>query len=332
MLYKDINQPLVSVILSTYNSEKYIENTLQSLLTQTWLHLEIIVVNDGSTDNTRVLLQKYWNKGVIIVHQENSGQDAALNHGYRHSTGEYVKFMDSDDLLNQEMIATQVKALNGSKEHVGYGEWARFYNNQPGLANFTPLDYWKDMAPIDFITARPEGIMLQCGSILIPRELISKAGLWDERLILFNDTEFFNRIILASKGVIFTPGARLYYRSGQSKSISAQRSKKFFESTYLATCLMGEQLLEVEDSFRVRNLISNMFQYRYFDMYPRFPDLCKKHEEMIAQYGCVTIKPAGGKIFKILSKLVGWKNAKSVQFFFYNLGYLKLLNRVKRTH
>jgi glycosyltransferase involved in cell wall biosynthesis len=322
--------PLVSVVVSAYNAKDFIGFTVDSVLNQTWPNIEILVVNDGSTDNTLTLLQQYKQKGVVVIDQENKGQDAALNKGFRHAKGEYIKFMDSDDLLNPEMIEIQLKALNGSSEYVAYGEWGRFYNNKSELADFSRLDYWRDMEPVDFLTARPEGIMLQCGSILIPRELITKAGLWDERLSLFNDTEFYNRIILASKGVIFTPGAKLYYRSGQSKSISAQRTKKFFESTYLATCLIGEQLLAVEDSYRVRNLVSNMFQYRFYDMYPQFPELGKKHEAMIEQYGCATMQPAGGKVFRILSKVAGWKKAKWIQYFFYKLGYLKAITRLKQ--
>lgn len=329
MLSSDKSGSWVSVVLSAYNAEKFIAATMESLLAQTFHNVELIVVNDGSTDNTRSILQEYEQKGVIVIDQNNQGQDAALNNGYKYAKGDYIKFMDSDDLLNPNMIQIQVSALNGSSEFVAYGEWARFYNDKPELADFTYLNYWKDMSPVDFLTARPDGIMLQCGSILLPRKLLDKAGLWNEELVLFNDTEFFNRVILASKGVIFTPGAKLYYRSGQSSSISAQRSQKFFESTYLATCLIADQLLAVEDSFRVRNLISNMFQYRYFDMYPAFPELCQKHEAMIARYGCATIKAKGGKVFNILSNIAGWKNAKSIKFFFYNLGYLRLLSRLK---
>jgi glycosyltransferase involved in cell wall biosynthesis len=313
--------PVVSIILSAYNAEKYINQTLDSVLDQTWPNLEIIVVNDGSTDNSLALIESYSHRGVKVISQENKGQDAALNEGYKLSSGEYIKFMDSDDLISPKMISLQVKALNGSDEYVAYGEWARFYNDQAALADFTPLDYWKDMEPLDFLTSRPEGVMLQCGIMLIPRALIEKAGLWDERLILFNDTEFFNRVLLQSKGIKFTSGARLYYRSGQGASISAQRSRKFFESTFLATNLIAEQLLAVEDSYRIRRLISNTYLNQYYQLYPRFKDLAAAHVEKIRFYGSGTEKPDGGKIFKILTAVAGWKMAKKIQFFFYRVGY-----------
>ena len=324
-----MNPSLVSIVISAYNAEKYIGETLDAVLAQTWPALEIIVVNDGSADRTREIAGSYAGHGVKLITQENRGQDAALNNGYRHSTGNYIKFMDSDDLVNPGMIEAQMKVLNGSEEKLAYGEWARFYDDKPQLADFTPLDYWKDAAPVDFLTSRPEGLMLQCGIFLIPRALIERAGLWDERLILFNDTEFFTRLILASKGVLFSPGARLYYRSGMNKSISAQRSRKFFESTFLATSLAGERLLQYEDSTRTRNLIANIFLDQHYTMYPSFPDLRKKHEQMIALYGHASIQLKGGKVFMSLKKIFGWKAAKRMQMFFYKLGYLKFLNRVK---
>lgn len=316
-----LEKPLVSIIISAYNAEKYLDQTLQSVLNQTWPNLEIIVVNDGSTDNTLSTLESYRDKGVVILSQENKGQDAALNFGYRHASGEYIKFMDSDDLLNPEMIGLQMNALNGLRDHVAYGEWARFYNDRPELADFTQLDYWRDMKPLDFLTARPAGVMLQCGIMLIPGHLIEKAGLWDERLVLFNDTEFFTRVLLRSKGIKFSKDAKLYYRSAQTSSISAGRSRKHYESTFLATNLIAENLLAVEDSARTRNLISNTYLSQYYRMYPHFPDLDAKYERKIAFYGPGTLKPDGGRVFKLLMAITGWKLAKRIQSLFYKIGY-----------
>lgn len=313
--------PQVSIIIPAYNTEKYIGQTIESLNRQTFKDIEIIIVNDGSTDDTLAVAKQFECEKIKVISQTNKGQDAAINNGYKHSSGNYVKFMDADDLLNADMIEKQMNCLNGSDEHVAYGEWARFYNDKPELANFTSLDYWKDAEPLDFLTARPEGVMLQCGIMLVPRKLIEKAGLWDERLILYNDTEFYTRILLQSKGIKFSKGARLYYRSGMNGSISAGRSRRFFQSTFLATQLIAEQLLAVEDSFRIRNLISNTYLNQYYRMYPYFPDLILKHEKEIAKYKEGTAKPDGGKLFKILSSLMGWQAARRIQAWFYEHGY-----------
>ena len=322
-------QPKVSIIIAAHNAEKWIADTLESVLKQTWENIEVIVVNDGSTDTTLLILENYIKRGVIIISQENKGQDAALNNGYRKSTGDYIKFMDADDLINPEMIELQINSLNGSNEFIAYSEWGRFYNENPHSADFSTLEYWKDMLPVDFLTARPAGIMLQCGTMLIPKILIERAGLWDERLIIFNDTEFFTRIILASKGIKFSSDAKLYYRSGQPMSITSQRSRKSFESSYLAFTLIGEKMIAFENSERVRNLIANLFEYRHHEMYPDFPDLGIKYEQMVNFYGGATSKPTSGWFYNLSSSLIGWKKTKYLRSLLYRTGYPKLLHKMK---
>lgn len=322
----------VSIVISAYNAEKYIAETLKSVLQQTWLNLEVIVVNDGSTDNTTGVCASFKQERLKVISQENKGQDAALNTGYQYSSGDYIKFMDSDDLLNPEMIERQMEVLDGSEDFVAYGEWARFYDDNFEAADFTPLSYWMDAAPLDFLTAEPCGVMLQCGIMLIPRKLIEKAGLWNEGLILFNDTEFFNRIIINSNGIKFSPGARLYYRSGMLNSISAGEARKFYESTYLAANLIAEQLLPIEDSARIRRLISNTYLMQYYRMYPKFSDLQQLYVNKIEKYGYGDLNPYGGTAFVLLKKMLGWKVLRRLQVSFYKLGYLKIKRILKQKY
>jgi glycosyltransferase involved in cell wall biosynthesis len=324
------SKSLVSVIMSAYNAEQFIGEAMKSVISQTYKEFELIIVNDGSTDKTRDVVEAFNDRRIVLISQENRGQDAALNIGLEAAKGRLIKFMDSDDLISPEMLELQVECLRENPDQIAYGEWDRFYDNRPDLARFEKLDYWKDMRPLDFLTARPEGVMLQCGIMLIPRQLIEKAGIWDERLILFNDTEFFTRVIIASKGVRFTPGARLYYRSGLTRSISAQRSRKFFESTFLATCLIGEQMLAEEDSSRVRTLVSTMFLDRYKNMYPAYSDLGQKHEQKISEYGLPIMKKDGGIVMRFLTKILGWKGAKIIQLICYKFGYFRILYPFKQ--
>jgi glycosyltransferase involved in cell wall biosynthesis len=315
-----IKTQLVSIIISAFNAERHIAETLDSVLQQTYPTLEIIVVNDGSTDETLSVLETYSDK-IKIITQANKGQDAALNNGYKNSSGDYIKFMDSDDLINSEMIEYQMKSLNGSDYFLAYSEWARFYKNDINTADFKMLDNWCDMTPINFLTSNEIGPMLQCGIMLIPRKIIEKAGLWDERLILFNDTEYFTRVLLNSRGVKFSNGARLYYRSGDLKSVSRQKSKKHYASTLLATDLVSKHLLSIENSNRVRKLIGNIYKHQYCDMYPLYPDLLKFYKKKVLSYPEATYEISGGKIFLFLKSFVGWKIAKRIKNLFYSLGY-----------
>ena len=95
----------VSVIVAAYNIEKYIARCLDSILNQTYKNLEIIVVNDGSSDNTGEIIDKYSEKDIRIkvIHKENSGVSSARNKGLDMSTGDYIGFVDGDDTLETDM-------------------------------------------------------------------------------------------------------------------------------------------------------------------------------------------------------------------------------------
>src|SRR5579872_6727239 len=97
---KKETEPLVSICIPAYNAARYIDATLGSMLNQTYKNIEIIIVNDGSTDETPRVLAKYAGRDNIhVLHTENRGQCAAANRAYRQAKGEYIKFFDADDLM-----------------------------------------------------------------------------------------------------------------------------------------------------------------------------------------------------------------------------------------
>lgn len=106
-------RPLISIIIPVYNMELYLDQCLNSIVNQTYSELEIILVNDGSTDNSLNIMKKYAleDKRFIIINQDNSGLSAARNIGIDSSHGEYVGFVDSDDWVESDMFECLLKAL-----------------------------------------------------------------------------------------------------------------------------------------------------------------------------------------------------------------------------
>jgi glycosyltransferase involved in cell wall biosynthesis len=98
--------PKISIILPVYNVESYLDETIQSLLEQTFTDFEVIAVNDGSTDNSETILKKYQQQDsrVSYYNQSNQGQSAARNHALNHATGDYIYFMDSDDKADLDLL------------------------------------------------------------------------------------------------------------------------------------------------------------------------------------------------------------------------------------
>ena len=163
--------------------------------------------------------------------------------------------------------------------------------------------------------------MMQCALWLMPRTLLEKTGGWDERLSLINDFEFMIRVILHSKGICFTPNARLYYRSGITQSLSQQKSRKAMESAYLSTDLGCKYILTKEDSDRTRKVCANVWQQRVYEFYPACKDLAVKAEGHVANLGKPSISLPAGPGLKLLSRLVGWKIAKTLHYFYYQRGF-----------
>ena len=99
-------KPLVSIIVPVYNSEKYLSACLESIINQTYPHLEIILINDGSTDGSLKIINQFIKKDsrIKLIDQKNQGQSAARNQGLRLATGEFISFIDSDDYIKPSFI------------------------------------------------------------------------------------------------------------------------------------------------------------------------------------------------------------------------------------
>ncbi len=121
---------LVSVVIPLYNAEKYIEETMQSILNQTYQNIEIIVVDDGSKDQSPTIvkeLQRKHPEKVRYIHQKNQGVSVARNTGIEHANGEYVAFLDSDDLWHPSKIEKQVQSMHLNNMDACYCGYMNFY-------------------------------------------------------------------------------------------------------------------------------------------------------------------------------------------------------------
>ncbi len=208
MINPTVINPLVSILMPCYNAERCVAAAVQSALDQTWPNKEIIVVDDGSTDGSGEILESFRGRGVKVIHQENKGQCAAANRAFKESNGDYIKFFDADDLLKPKTVELQMTRIENCETAVASAEWGRFYGDDLSTFRLNPQSVWRDMDPLDWLVeawqdARP---MMQCALWLIPRAVLERSGLWDERLSLINDFEFFARVLCHASEVRFAPG------------------------------------------------------------------------------------------------------------------------------
>ncbi len=309
-----MTDPLVSVLIPCYNTERYIGETLESVLSQTWRNIEVIVVNDGSKDDSVSEIERFRSSRIQLYHQENRGQTAALNSCLKYTKGEFIQYLDADDLISKDKIALQVTRLAESLDCVASAEWGRFYNT-PEEAKFDSEEVWQDLDPIEWLAlSRQEGLgMMFPAQWLIPKQIVEHVGAWREELTLNNDAEYFTRILLAARQVLFCSGARCYYRSGLAGSLSGRKSPKAWASQMRVTELCQEYVMTREDSDRVRRGFSLSWQHIAHAAYPYDRRLAEEALRRAYALHKVRIRPGGGMAFAVFSRVLGWKLARLLQ-------------------
>jgi glycosyltransferase involved in cell wall biosynthesis len=292
-------KPLVSIIIPAYNSERWIEYTLESAIAQTWPHKEIIVVNDGSTDRTADVVRRYTSKGVTLLNRENGGLCAAQNAGFQHCHGDYIQWLDSDDLLAPDKIERQLAALRKSdtKRILLSSPWAHFYY-RTRRARFVQNSMWQDLSPVEWLLRKlSENLHMQNATWLVSRELTEAAGPWDTRLHYDQDGEYFARVLAASEGTRFVPGTGIFYRLSDSNRISyIGNSNKKKDSLLLSMKLHMQYLRSLEESERVRKACLTYMQNWYYNFYGERPDIVAQLQALAAELqGCLEPPRLGWK-------------------------------------
>jgi glycosyltransferase involved in cell wall biosynthesis len=309
-----MSTPLVSVLTPCYNVAPWLEAAVASVRAQTWRNYEIILVDDGSTDDTLAVANRLAGPDLKVLHQSNGGQCSAFNAAFRQAQGDFIEYLDADDLLHPRKLEVQLARLATLPAGwIASGAWARFYCD-PAEAEFKSEDVWRDLAPVDWLVSSwSGGGMMHGAAWLVPRAIVGAAGPWDERLSLINDFDFFTRILLASQGVAFCPEARSFYRSGLPGSLSGSNSRRAWQSAFLSTELGTKSLLTREESPRTRRAAAINWQRFVYSAYPHMPDLVAQAEAHVRNLGGCDLEMGGGKTFQALRRIFGWKIARRTQ-------------------
>jgi glycosyltransferase involved in cell wall biosynthesis len=279
-------KPLVSILIPAYNSEEWIADTLQSAIAQTWQRKEIIVVDDGSTDRTAEVARRFASKEVSVVTKENGGAAAARNRAMELSQGDYIQWLDADDVLAPDKIEKQLVALGdiANKRILLSAPWA-YFSYRTNRARFVPNSLHQDLSPVEWLLRKMgENLHMQTGTWLTSRELADAAGPWDTRMISDDDGEYYCRVLLASQGTRFVPESKVFYRITTSNRWSfVGTSDKKKEALLLSMKLHVQYLRSLEESERVRRACLTYMQTWYYNFYPDRPDLMAELQELAAQ-------------------------------------------------
>ncbi|WP_096027944.1 glycosyltransferase family 2 protein [Campylobacter lanienae] len=222
-----MNKISVSVIVPCYNVSDYVERCLKSIINQTLDNIEIIIVNDGSTDNTLAIIndfvQKHKNSNIIIFNKENGGYGSAVNLGISNANGEYIAICEPDDYIDSMFYETLYKvAILENKDVVGY------YGYAENREHYSPM-LMEGYIPSDFNLSNKE------------RFLSSKTGIWlniyqkkfidryniraPETCKVYGDVPFITKIFMMTDNTRYIVGAKYYYTRGRPEQSVANPSR-----------------------------------------------------------------------------------------------------------
>jgi O-antigen/teichoic acid export membrane protein/glycosyltransferase involved in cell wall biosynthesis len=309
-------QPLVSILIPAYNAEEWIGDTLRSAIGQTWKRTEIIVVDDGSSDRTMEIARQFESDSIRVVQQKNQGAAAARNTAFSLSHGDYIQWLDADDLLAPDKIERQLQIAAGvGKRKLLSSSWGHFMY-RPRRAQFTPTSLWCDLSPVEWLFRKMgENIYMQTATWLVSRELTEAAGPWDIRLMGDDDGEYFCRVLLASDGVKFVPESRVLYRTFGFNSLSyVARSPKKLDAHWLSMQLHIRYLRSLEDSARVHDACGKYLRTSLIYFYPERREIVSQAEQLAQQLGQQLGVPDLSWKYSWIERLFGWGLAKPVQW------------------
>ncbi len=327
------NAQTVSVLIPCYNDETHVRDAIESALDQTWPACEIIVVDDGSADDSLAVARSYESEGVQVISQENQGASAARNRAFEAASGKYVQYLDADDMLHPKKIEAQVEALRDTSSCTvavcstvyfqdgtspDEGRRAEGDESIPWLTSENPAQWLIDL----WLPENGWG-MVQPGAWLTPRAVIEKAGPWREDISKDDDGEFFTRVLLASCGIQYVGQGCVYYRQYRDGSrVSSLRSKGAVAGWLRSIDSKRDHLLPQtthEQREQAAFGLARQYWSLALDAYPAHPEVAARAEQRAADLGhpapLRTVSENGwtGTIAQGVESYLGWRAARRLQ-------------------
>lgn len=256
------NRPDISVVIPTYNRSQFVTKAIGSVLAQTYTNYEIIVVDDGSTDDTREILQPYLDK-INYISQQNKGVSFARNTGIRAANGEWIAFLDSDDEWLPEKLAVQVKEIGKNTRLCLHTTNAIISDEHTDAINLFCLTGALDKFSNEFtIIERPLKYQIEYGfartqCTLAKREALINVGLFDTSLTIYEDQDLMCRLALEGNWAVSNRELVLIHRRDELiTNLSDQRASKpirsFGNLVYIYDKLSKEGRLSADERCLVK--------------------------------------------------------------------------------
>lgn len=258
-----MEQPKVSILIPCYNSEAFLAETLQSCIIQQYHNIEIIVVDDGSTDSS-LQIARQWETRSTNIHvytQPNSGACRARNLALEKCTGDYIMYLDADDIISEDKVSSQVSILSNICDHMAVVtcRFEEFVDTLPEDKQWR-VNYKDYSKPIDLLMdIWSTGGMFPVSCYLISRKMAKTVGAWDERLLKNQDGDYFSRVLMIASKVYFCNQGFFFYRRGHASQSTVNKNNEPKLRSVLLSYQKQKDILKIEDSQRVRKALARNF-------------------------------------------------------------------------
>jgi glycosyltransferase involved in cell wall biosynthesis len=244
------------------------------------------------------------------------GSCAARNKALSLAQGDYIQWLDHDDLLDANKISEQLRASgDGKSTRVLYsGSFGRFYFREE-KARVLPDSLWRDLSPLDYFLIKfSENTWLHPSTWLVSRSLTELAGPWLDVRSPDDDGEYFCRVVSFSEKIRFIAGARSYWRIGNYGSLSQNMSEGAMEARFKSISLCITYLRAMENSARTRRASLKFLQTWLIYMYPEHHGIIEKMSALAKELGGSLSPPELSWKYSLLRKIFGWETAKKMVF------------------
>jgi glycosyltransferase involved in cell wall biosynthesis len=301
---------LVSIIVPCYNAERFLPETLESAFAQSYPHTEIIVIDDGSIDATAELIRSYRDR-VTAEFGPNRGASGARNRGTALARGEFIQYLDADDLLAPDAILHRIAALQQSGADVAYSDWERLVEVEPGAFNIDARIVRRiEDVHANILVALITSFWAPPAALTYRRVIVEKIGGWKEWLPIIQDARFLQDAALVGGRFVYVPGIGAQYRESRGASLSRRSEAAFVSDVFRNACDL-QKVFEARGgmSAEQRRALGQIYDYAartlFFHDTVAFRDCLTRLYEVEPGF-----RPSWPKAASVASTLLGFKIAE----------------------
>ena len=310
------NAPPVSVVIPCYNSERFLGETIDSVLAQTFRAFELILIDDGSTDGTAGIIDRYRRLDGRLISESgpNRGVSAARNRGTELASGKYLQYLDADDLLRPDTLRAKFEALESSGADVAYTGWQKLAESSDG--GFVPGEVQsrrlEDVHPVPEIAVFTD-FWAPPAALLYRRDIVDRIGGWNVSLPIVQDGRFLFDALHRGGRIRHVPGIGADYRvvaTSLSKRDPAAFVRDWAEDAFQVEAIWrGEGELTAEKKRALLRRLGKTTRVLYELDRPAFWKVCRRIQNLDSGY-----IPETPRALRLASRVIGYPRAEALAF------------------